>query len=77
MMSAFSDKLKQLMEQQELTQSALASKIWGRMLNSKGIEVARGRDRISVWIRGKELPNSEQLAKLAQVLGVKPADFDL
>jgi len=73
--TAFTAKLKQLMEQQELTQSALASKIWGRIRNSEGIDIARGRDRISVWMSGHGLPTAEQLGKLAQALRVKPSDL--
>jgi transcriptional regulator with XRE-family HTH domain len=69
--AAFSRKLKQIMEQRELTQSDLAAKIWGRCVNSEGKDVARGRDRISVWVSGKNFPNSEQLEKLANVLRVK------
>lgn len=75
-MSAFSDKLKQLMEQQELTQSKLATKIWGRRMTDEGIEVARGRDRISVWVRGSRHPNAEELEKLAKALGVKASDLE-
>ena len=75
--AAFAAKLKQLMEQRELTQSALASKIWGRMLNSEGIEIARGRDRISTWTSGAARPNAEQMEKLAQILGVTASDLIL
>jgi transcriptional regulator with XRE-family HTH domain len=74
--AAFAARLKQLMEQRELTQSALASKIWGRMLNSEGIEIARGRDRISAWASGALRPNAEQMEKLAQILGVTASDLD-
>jgi transcriptional regulator with XRE-family HTH domain len=75
-MSAFSDKLKQLMEQQELTQSALAAKIWGRRMTDEGIDVARGRDRISVWASGLKSPTKEQLQMLAKALGVPSSDLE-
>ena len=75
-MSAFSDKLKQLMEQQELTQSKLATKIWGRRMTDEGIEVARGRERISVWVHGSRYPTKEELEMLAKALGVKASDLE-
>jgi len=72
---AFAARLKQLMEQRELTQSALAAKIWNRHVNSEGKDVARGRDRISMWIHGSLVPSPEQLEMLAKALGVKPDEL--
>jgi transcriptional regulator with XRE-family HTH domain len=73
--AAFAARLKQLMDARELTQSALAAEIWGRVKNSEGLDIARGRDRISVWLRGKALPDDKQLAKLARILRVEPTDL--
>jgi hypothetical protein len=73
--AAFRAKLKQLMEERELSQSALAAKIWGRHINAEGIDVAKGRDRISVWVSGHNFPTDEQLEKLAKVLRVKVSDL--
>jgi transcriptional regulator with XRE-family HTH domain len=67
----FAKRLRQLMEQHELTQSDLAAKIWGRYVNTEDKHVARGRDRISVWIRGKSFPDNTNLEKLAKALDVK------
>lgn len=71
----FAKRLRALMDQHELTQSDLAAKIWGRYLNTEGKHVARGRDRISVWIRGKSFPDSANLTKLAEKLKVKVSDL--
>ena len=73
--AAFAAKLKQLMEERQLRQSELAAKIWGRYVNSEGKNIARGRDRISVWVNGKNIPNAEQLEKLARVLHVTVTDL--
>lgn len=71
----FAKRLKQLMEERELTQSKLAEKIWGRYTNSEDKNVARGRDRISVWVNGKNIPDAKNLEKLARVLKVKVSDL--
>jgi transcriptional regulator with XRE-family HTH domain len=63
------------MSEQELSQSALAAAIWGRHTSSEGKYVARGRDRISVWVSGKNFPDRENLEKLAEALKVKVTDL--
>jgi transcriptional regulator with XRE-family HTH domain len=72
---AFSKRLQQLMHERELTQSDLAAKIWGRTKSSEGKNVARGRDRISVWTNGKNIPDTKNLNKLAKALVVKVSDL--
>jgi transcriptional regulator with XRE-family HTH domain len=71
----FTEKLQRLMIRRKLTASDLAAKIWGRYVNSEGKYVARGRDRISVWLAGKNIPSAESLAKLAEALGVEVIDL--
>lgn len=66
----FAKRLRLLMEKRQLTQSDLAARIWKRYTNSEGKHVARGRDRISVWVNGKNVPSAKNLAKLAKELGV-------
>ena len=71
----FAQRLRQLMSERELTQSALAAKIWDRHISSEGKNVAKGRDRISVWVAGKNFPDHENLQKLAKALKVKVSDL--
>ena len=71
----FAKRLKQLMEERNLTQSDLAAKIWNRYTNTEGKNVARGRDRISVWVNGKNIPDAKNLEKLAKVLKVRVSDL--
>jgi transcriptional regulator with XRE-family HTH domain len=71
----FAKRLKQLMDERQLTQSDLAAKIWNRYTNSEGKNVARGRDRISVWVNGKNIPDAKNMEKLAKVLRVKVSDL--
>ena len=63
------------MSEREMTQSQLAEKIWGRITSSEGKNVAKGRDRISVWTSGKNFPDRENLQKLAKALKVKVNDL--
>jgi transcriptional regulator with XRE-family HTH domain len=71
----FAKRLKRLMEEQELSQSDLAAEIWGRYTNTEDKFVARGRDRISVWVNGRNFPDKKNLEKLAKVLKVSVADL--
>jgi transcriptional regulator with XRE-family HTH domain len=71
----FAKTLKRLMAERELTQSGLAERIWGRYVNSEGKNVARGRDRISVWVNGKNFPDKANLERLAKKLKVKVSDI--
>jgi transcriptional regulator with XRE-family HTH domain len=71
----FAKRLRRLMSEQELSQSELAARIWGRHISSEGKDVAKGRDRISVWVSGKNFPDRENLQKLARALDVKVSDL--
>ena len=71
----FAKRLRRLMSEQELTQSDLAAKIWGRHISSEGKDVAKGRDRISVWLAGRNFPDRENLEKLAKHLKVKVSEL--
>jgi len=71
----FAKRLRQLMSEREMTQSELAAKIWGRHTSSEGKYVAKGRDRISVWVAGKNFPDRENLEKLAKHLKVKVSEL--
>jgi transcriptional regulator with XRE-family HTH domain len=71
----FAKRLRNLMEERELSQSDLAAEIWGRYENTEKKYVARGRDRISVWINAKNFPDPKNLEKLAKVLKVKVSDL--
>jgi len=71
----FAKKLRQLMSEKEMTQSEVAAKIWGRHTSAEGKNVAKGRDRISVWASGRNFPDRENLQKLAKALKVKVSEL--
>jgi hypothetical protein len=66
----FRNILRRSMDEKELSASDLAGKIWGRHISSEGKDVAKGRDRISVWLAGKEYPSPKNMALLAQFVDV-------
>lgn len=64
----FARRLHEAMIRKGLSQSDLAAEIWGRTKDARGYDVAKGRDRISVYLQGKSLPDPKNLARLAEVL---------
>ena len=71
----FAKRLRQLMAERDMTQTDVAAEIWGRHKSSEGKNVAKGRDRISVWVSGKNFPDRENLEKLAKQLKVKVSEL--
>jgi hypothetical protein len=56
--------LKRFLREMEWSASDLADYLWGRETNSEGKFVARKRDRICVWLSGRNFPNDEHLLEL-------------
>lgn len=71
----FARRLRQLMDARDLTQSGLAERIWGRYVSAEDKWVARGRDRICMWLKGETIPDAKNLEKLAKGLGVETTDL--
>ena len=72
---AFGRRLQQLLDQKGWNCSDLARKIWGTITTKAGYVVARNRDRVSVYVRGKAFPSPQILQKIATVLGVTVAEL--
>jgi transcriptional regulator with XRE-family HTH domain len=73
----FAARLQALMDERGLSQSDLAAKLWGRGVDAKGNSIAKGRDRISVWLHRKNCPSRTNVIRLAQELGVETSDLGL
>jgi transcriptional regulator with XRE-family HTH domain len=71
----FARKLHEAMTDRGLSQSDLAAEVWGRTTDSRGYDVAKGRDRISVYLQGKSIPDPANLKKIAEVLNMKVEDL--
>jgi hypothetical protein len=60
----FAKELQTFLRRHRMSQSDFAEEIWGRYLNTEGKRVARGRDRISVWVRGISEPSEKNMRKV-------------
>lgn len=74
-MERFAKRLNERMLAREMSQADLARAVWGSMTDKRGYEVARNRDRISVYLRGLGFPDPINLKKIADVLGTTPEDL--
>jgi transcriptional regulator with XRE-family HTH domain len=72
----FARRLHHYMNQQGLSNSDLARAVWGERKNKNGYMEAKGRDRISVYLKGETTPTAKTLQALADALGVEPADLN-
>lgn len=70
-LQAFARRLYEKMTEKGWNQSDLARHAFGVDREGK----PKGRDRISVYIAGKNLPDDANMKKLADVLGVRVADL--
>lgn len=66
----FARRLNDLMTQAGMNQSALATAVFGTAKDKRGFTVAKGRDRISNYLRGRDIPRPANLSKLARVFGL-------
>jgi transcriptional regulator with XRE-family HTH domain len=71
----FKERLYQARTQQGWSQSELARQVWGEIEDSRGYKVAKNRDRISAYERGKSVPERHNLEAMAAVFGVPPEEL--
>lgn len=63
------------MSRNDLSASEIARRIWGTTKDRRGYDVARNRDRIGHYLSGNSYPEPDNLAKLAEALGVAIEDI--
>ncbi len=66
----FARNLNQIMIDRGVTQSDIARALWGETVTNDGKTAAKGRDRISVYLKGRTVPNQKTLKSIAEVLNV-------
>lgn len=67
----FARNLHQALIDKGWSQSDLARKIWGDRTDPvTGYSVAKNRDRISKYIKGSEVPDPKNLARICEALGM-------
>jgi transcriptional regulator with XRE-family HTH domain len=71
----FADNLARLMQAKGMKQSDLAREVWGTAKDKRGYEVARNRDRISAYLAGAGIPETDNLNKIAAALGCTAEDL--
>lgn len=72
----FARRLHKLMLEKNMTPSDLARKAFGsRKDPATGYQVAKSRDAVSTYLRGRNLPGPLNLKRIADALGVKPEDL--
>ena len=74
-LDAFADRLRAAMDVKRWSASELARQVWGELTTKQGLKVARNRDRISTYLKGKSWPDPQNLAAIARALEVKPEDL--
>jgi transcriptional regulator with XRE-family HTH domain len=67
---AFADKLRDAMTRANVNASEVARRVWGTAKDKRGYDVARNRDRIGHYLSGSSYPEPENLARLADAVGV-------
>lgn len=71
----FARRLFQALQQRGWSQSDLARQAFGTTEDADGYKVAKGRDRISSYIRGLNVPEPRYLKKIADVLGMSTEEL--
>jgi transcriptional regulator with XRE-family HTH domain len=71
-LESFRTNLARAMEAKGMSASQLAKAIWGTITDSRGIEVARNRDRMTHYLAGASYPSPPTLTKMAQALDLDP-----
>lgn len=74
---AFADALRAAMMKANVSASEAARRVWGTTTDNRGYEVARNRDRIGHYLAGTSYPEPENMAKLADALGVPVEELAL
>lgn len=71
----FAHRLSHLLFQKGMSATDLAAAVWGREKDARGYSVAKNRDLISQYLKGRSAPNEANLAKIAGVLGVQASEL--
>ncbi len=71
----FARNLHQAMLDRGMSQSDLARALWGETTTPEGRTVAKSRERISVYLRGRTIPTTQTLRSIAEVLGMTPEEL--
>lgn len=71
----FARRLQAKLLERGWSQSDLARKVWGETTDVRGYTVAKGRDRISAYVRAQQFPDPLNLKQIADALDTTPEDL--
>jgi transcriptional regulator with XRE-family HTH domain len=74
---AFAAVVEAAMNRQGVTASEVARRMWGTIKNERGKDVARNRDRIAMYRNGISYPEPDNLARLAEAIGVSIEELQI
>jgi transcriptional regulator with XRE-family HTH domain len=74
-MQEFGRKIRHYLDERGMSQSDLARAVWGETKDKHGRPAAKNRDRISQYVAGKSWPEPQNLARIAEALGVAPDEL--
>lgn len=73
----FAQRLHEAMMKNQMNASQVAREVWGTIPDSRGINVARNRDRIRHYLAGTSYPEPDNLVKLAKAVGLPVEDLTI
>ena len=71
----FARRLNDLIVEAGMNQSQLAALVFGTTEDTRGFTVSKGRDRISNYLRGRDIPRAQNLKKIADVFRLSVQDL--
>jgi transcriptional regulator with XRE-family HTH domain len=66
----FAQALRKAMEDQALSPTEVARRVWGTIKDKRGYDVAKNRDRIGKYLEGTSYPLAANLQRLADAVNV-------
>lgn len=66
----FGRRLERLIIERGWSNSDLARRVWGMKVKKDGREEVANRDRVSMYIRGRQVPDPANAKRIAEVLGI-------
>jgi hypothetical protein len=73
----FAERLHEAMLKNKMNASQVAREVWGTTTDSRGVTVARNRDRIRHYLAGTSYPEPDNLKKLAEAVGLPVEDLTI
>lgn len=78
MSDTFGVRLGRILIDRDMTQNDLARLVFNEPgVDNRGYHIWKGKDRISSWVNGRQLPSSRNYCRLLEVLALRADDLPL